>query len=188
MNLDAISADAHPRSSLRKAVALVGLMGAGKTAVGRRLAKTLKAPFADADDEIEVAAGLTIAEIFELYGEAKFRDLERRVVARLIAGPPLILALGGGAFIDPATRELLKAQALTVWLKADVETLLERTNKRRGVRPLLMQDDPVQVLNRLMKERHPLYAEADHMLESSQNRLEDMVRSICLIIETEGLM
>ncbi len=180
------ASELRPHIPLRRTVALVGLMGAGKTAVGRRLAKVLGAPFTDADDEIEVAAGLTIAEIFELYGEAKFRDLERRVVARLVTGPPMVLALGGGAFIDVETRELLRESALTVWLKADLETLLERTQKRHGVRPLLMQDDPAAVLQRLMAERHPIYGKADHMIDSSGNRLEDVVQAISRIVEAEA--
>ncbi len=169
----------EPPHPLKKTVALVGLMGAGKTAVGKRLAKTLGAPFRDADDEIEEAAGLSIAEIFEVYGENAFRDLERRVVARLVSGTPMILALGGGAFMDPGTRALLKKDATTIWLRADLQTLVDRTQRRRGLRPLLMQDDPAVVLETLMAKRSPIYAEADHVVDTGKDRLEVVVMTIC---------
>ncbi|HLI20157.1 MAG TPA: shikimate kinase [Stellaceae bacterium] len=143
-----------------KTVALVGLMGAGKSSIGRRLAQTLALPFTDADVEIENAAGASIEEIFARDGEAAFRNGERRVIARLLDAPPQILATGGGAFMDPATRTLIRQRAISVWLRADLETLLTRV-ARRNNRPLLKNGDPRAVLAKLMAERYPVYAEAD---------------------------
>jgi shikimate kinase len=143
-----------------KTVALVGLMGAGKSSIGRRLAQALALPFTDADSEIEAAADATIEEIFAREGEAAFRNGERRVIARLLEGPPQVLATGGGAFMDPSTRAILRRSAISVWLRADLETLLARVS-RRGNRPLLKNGDPRAVLTQLMAERYPVYAEAD---------------------------
>lgn len=140
-------------------IALVGMMGVGKSSVGKRLAAALGIPFVDADDEIQAAAKLTIPEIFEAFGEAGFRDGERRVIARLIDGSPKVLATGGGAFANPETRRLMLEQAITVWLDSDVETLLERVG-RRSTRPLLQQGDPRETLSRLKREREAAYAEA----------------------------
>ena len=150
-----------PEFRLDRPVVLVGLMGAGKTTVGRRLARRLELAFKDADAEIESAAGRTVAEIFEDFGEAGFRDGERRVIARLLSdGGPMVLALGGGAFVDADTRALAKDRAVTVWLKADLDTLMERVS-RRDDRPLLRADDPRAVMADLMERRAPFYAEAD---------------------------
>ncbi|HWT10226.1 MAG TPA: 3-dehydroquinate synthase [Roseomonas sp.] len=144
-----------------RAVVLVGMPGAGKTAIGRRLAARLGLPFRDADTEIESAAGMPITEIFTRYGEPHFRDGERRVITRLLAGPPLVLATGGGAFADPATRAAIKASsAVTIWLKCELPTLLRRVAGREH-RPMFLNADPAEVLTRLMTARHPLYAEAD---------------------------
>jgi shikimate kinase len=143
-----------------KTVALVGLMGAGKSSIGRRLAQALVLPFTDADNEIEAAAGASIEEIFARDGEDTFRNGERRVIARLLDGPPQVLATGGGAFMDPSTRALIRQRAISVWLRADLETLLMRV-ARRGNRPLLKIGDPRAVLTKLMAERYPVYAEAD---------------------------
>ena len=154
-----------------RTVALVGLMGAGKSAIGKRLALRLGLPFVDADDEIERAAGCTIAEIFEKYGEAEFRAGERRVIARLLERPPLILSTGGGAYMDPETRALMRAQAITVWLRAELDVLFDRV-KRRGHRPLLRQGDPREILERLMQQRYPVYAEADITVESTAQPAE----------------
>ena len=129
------------QQALARTIVLVGLMGAGKSCIGRRLAQRLNVPFVDADAEIEQAAGCTVAEIFEKYGEAAFRDGERRVMARLLQGPPTILAAGGGAFMDPVTRKLIREHAVSVWLRADLETLEGRT-KGRGHRPLLNGANP----------------------------------------------
>lgn len=142
-------------------VVLVGLMGAGKTTVGRRLAERLNWQFRDSDHEVEQAAGRSISEIFADFGEASFRDGERRVIARLLDDPSgMVIALGGGAFINPETRALVKERALSVWLKADIDTLMERV-LRRDTRPLLQTDDPRAVMERLLAERAPVYAEAD---------------------------
>jgi len=151
---------------LTRTVALVGLMGAGKSAIGRRLAQRLGLPFVDADDEIERAAGCTVSEFFERFGEAEFRAGERRVIARLLEGPPQVLSTGGGAYMDPETRALLRARALTVWLRADIEVLYERV-RRRANRPLLRAGNPREILGQLMAERYPVYAEADLVVEST---------------------
>jgi shikimate kinase/3-dehydroquinate synthase len=144
-----------------RSVVLVGMPGAGKTAIGRRLAARLGLPFRDADTEIESAAGMPITEIFSRYGEPHFRDGERRVITRLLAGPPLVLATGGGAFADPATRAAIKGSgAATIWLRCAMTTLLRRVAGREH-RPMFLNADPVEVLGRLMAARHPFYAEAD---------------------------
>jgi shikimate kinase len=146
-------------------IALVGLMGAGKTTVGRRLATVLGLAFVDADAEIEKAAGMRVTEIFERLGEPEFRRGERRVIERLLDGPPLVLATGGGAFVQTATRELLQAKALTVWLRADLDVLMRRV-LRRDTRPLLRGPDPRAVMSNLMAARYPLYADADITVDS----------------------
>jgi shikimate kinase len=150
---------------LNRTVALVGMMGAGKSSIGRRLAARLNVAFRDADAEIESAAGCTISEIFDRFGEPAFRDGERKVIARLLSEPPHVMATGGGAFVDPSTREKLKQLAVTVWLKAPVELLLART-QRRDTRPLLRNGDPRETLERLLRERAPIYAEADFTIDS----------------------
>ncbi len=151
----------------KRTIALVGLMGAGKSSIGRRLANALNLPFVDADEEVEKAAGRSIPDIFEELGEAAFRDGERRVIARLLDDPPHVLATGGGAFMNPATRELIKQKAVSVWLKADMEVLLRRV-ERRNDRPLLRDGDPREVLERLAGERYPIYALADVTVESGE--------------------
>ncbi|MBV8393994.1 MAG: shikimate kinase [Alphaproteobacteria bacterium] len=151
---------------LPRTLALVGLMGAGKTAIGKRLALRLGLPFVDADEEIERAAGCTVSEFFERFGETEFRAGERRVIQRLLDGRPHVLSTGGGAYMDPETRALLRDRAITVWLRADLDVLFDRV-KRRGNRPLLKQGNPRDVLARLMEQRYPVYAEADIVVESS---------------------
>lgn len=153
-------------------------MGAGKTSVGRRLARHLQAAFQDADEEIVAAAGMSIPDIFALYGEPRFRELERRVVARLLDQPPRVLALGGGAFIDPLTRSRVKGLATSVWLRADLDTLVARTLRKKGTRPLLAQGDPRETLARLMEERYPIYAEADLTVDSANEPHEAVVERI----------
>ncbi len=143
-----------------RSVALVGMMGAGKSSIGRRLAARLAIPFVDADSEIELAAGMSIADIFEIHGEPYFRAGEARVIARLLDHGPQVLATGGGAFMHPQTRANIRSKAVSVWLKADSEVLMRRI-KRRNHRPLLRTDDPAAVLEKLMAERYPVYAEAD---------------------------
>lgn len=148
-----------------RTIVLVGLMGAGKTTVGRRLALVLGLPFKDADHEIERAAGKSVKEIFAEHGEPEFRRGERRVIARLLADPPHVLATGGGAFMDAETRAAVKVSAVSVWLRADLETLAHRVERREG-RPLLDGQNPRTVLDRLMAVRYPVYAEADVTVES----------------------
>jgi shikimate kinase len=166
-----------PSSPPRRTIALVGLMGAGKTSIGKRLAQELKLPFIDADAEIELAAGESVEDIFERHGEAFFRDGERRVIARLLDGPPHVLATGGGAFMDPSTRALLKARAIVVWLKADIEVLLARV-ARRNNRPLLKNGDKRAILEKLIIERYPVYAEAAITIDSVEGPAEEMVGKI----------
>jgi shikimate kinase len=153
-------------------------MGAGKTSIGRRLAARLELPFTDADQEIETSAGLTIREIFELHGEPAFRRIERRVVAELLGSPPRVLASGGGAFIDPETRAHIRARGVSVWLKADLDVLLARVERRRGVRPLLAGGDPRATLARLMEERYPIYAEADVTVDSGAEPHDRVVQRV----------
>lgn len=143
----------------QKTIVLVGLMGVGKSSVGRRLATALNLPFRDADNEVEAAAGRSISEIFAELGEPAFRDGERRVIARLLDEPPHVLATGGGAFVNAETRALINEKALSVWLKADIELLARRVG-RKDTRPLLKGKDPVAVLTELAKVRNPAYAEA----------------------------
>jgi shikimate kinase len=160
-----------------RSIVLIGLMGAGKTAVGRRLANRLELPFIDADTEIEVAAGASISEIFAEHGEAYFRQGERKVIARLLENGPQVLATGGGAFMNADTRAAIKARGLSVWLKADVKVLLKRVG-RRGNRPLLAGGEPEKVLRRLMNERYPVYAEADVTVESRDVPHEVIVSAV----------
>ena len=151
-----------------RSIVLVGLMGAGKTSIGKRLAARLGLPFRDADTEIEAAAGCTIPEIFSRYGEPAFRDGERRVIRRLLAGDPLVLATGGGAFMDPDTRAAMRHDALSIWLRATLPILLRRVAGRTH-RPLLNAGDPADVLRRLIDQRHPVYAEADIVIDCSDD-------------------
>jgi shikimate kinase len=137
---------------------LIGLMGAGKSTIGRRLAARVHLPFVDADQEIERAAGLTIAEIFERFGEKEFRDGERRVIGRLIDGKPKVIATGGGAFMQEETRRLILDRAIAVWLDADIDVLADRVGRREGTRPLLKNRDAREVLSELAAARNPVYA------------------------------
>ena len=152
----------------RRSIVLVGMMGVGKSSVGRRLAARLAIPFVDADVEIEKAAGMSIADIFPHQGEAYFRSGEARVIARLLEGGPQILAAGGGAFINPNTRDLIRAKGVSVWLKAEFDVLLRRTSKRRNDRPLLQTADPGETLRALMVEREPVYAQSDLIVQSRE--------------------
>ncbi|KQY29333.1 shikimate kinase [Caulobacter sp. Root1455] len=155
-----------PRAALRrKTIVLVGLMGVGKSSVGRRLATALDLPFRDADNEVEAAAGRSIPEIFAEMGEAAFRDGERRVIARLLDEPPHVLATGGGAFVNAETRALIKSKAVAVWLKADLELLARRVSRKEG-RPLLKGRDPMDVLREHAQLRYPAYGEAHLTVET----------------------
>ena len=163
--------------SLDKPVVLVGLMGAGKSTIGRRLASSLGLNFIDSDAEIVEAAGCSIADIFETYGETIFRDLEQRVLLRLLSSTPCIIATGGGAFIQPAIRNAIKEKAISVWLKADLNVLLERVS-RRDTRPLLKTGDKGDILSKLMQERYPIYGEADITIDSNAGLHEAVVENI----------
>jgi shikimate kinase len=167
----------RPESVPERAIVLIGLMGAGKTCVGRKLAARIGRPFVDADAEIELAAGCTISEIFERMGEAAFRNGERRVMARLLDGGPAVLASGGGAFIDPETRRLIAAKAISVWLRADLELLVKRTSGREH-RPLLSKGDPREALRVLMEKRYPIYAEADVVVDTLDQPAEATVERV----------
>ncbi len=162
---------------LQRTIALVGLMGVGKSTVGRKLAEMLRAPFVDSDEEIEKAAGLSVQEIFERHGEPEFRRGERRVIERLLNGPPIVLATGGGAYIDPETRALMKDKATTVWLRADLDLVWKRVN-RRDTRPLLKRDNPRQVLADLNAARSPIYAEADAVVDSDDAPASEAAKAI----------
>ena len=166
----------------KRCIVLVGMMGAGKTSIGRRLANLLHLPFLDADSEIEKAANLTIAEIFASYGEAEFREGEKRVVARLLAGGPAVLATGGGAFMNEETRERCHAEGVTIWLKADVPVLLERVRKK-GNRPLLNRDDPESVMKTILAEREPTYALADITVASREGPHQAVVGEIIAALD-----
>lgn len=160
-----------------RSVVLVGLMGAGKTSIGRRLAEILGLPFVDADQEIEAAAGKSIPDIFAEHGEAHFRDGEKRVIARLLESGSQVLATGGGAFINPETRERIHSRGVSVWLKADLPLLMQRVLKRGG-RPLLENADPEAVMRKLMDERYPVYAQADITVESTDAHHAAMVSEV----------
>lgn len=167
---------------LPRTLVLVGLMGAGKTAVGKRAAARLGLGFIDADHEIETAAGCTIPDIFERYGEPAFRDLERRVIARLMRDPVQVLSTGGGAFMDPQTRAVIAEFGLSVWLKAELPVLAARTAKRSN-RPLLRGGDPKTLLAELIERRHPVYALADLTVESRDGPVEETVDRVLAAID-----
>lgn len=168
--------------SAARTVALVGLMGAGKSTVGRRLAKQLQMPFFDSDSEIEKAAGQTISDIFETMGEAEFRRGEQRVLARLLSGPSHVLATGGGAFLNPETRRLMREKAITIWLDADINTLWKRVSKR-GDRPLIRRPDGKTVLQNLLQERTPIYQMADLHVRSFDGPHSQTVTAIIEALE-----
>jgi shikimate kinase len=166
-----------------KTIVLVGLMGAGKTSVGRLLAKRLDLEFIDADDEIEQAAQCSIEQIFESHGEAEFRDGERRVIARLLTGPTHVLATGGGAFMRKETRDAIRGWGISVWLRADLDLLLRRVSRRKN-RPLLRNENPRQTLEKLIEERYPVYAEADIVVDSGDRPPGTIVDNVIESIET----
>ena len=170
----------------RRTVALVGLMGVGKSSVGRRLANALSLPFRDADAEVETAAGRSISDIFSELGEAAFRDGERRVIARLLDQPPHVLATGGGAFMSPETRQLIKSKALSVWLKTDLDVLARRVG-RKTTRPLIADRDPMEVLQAQADVRYPVYAEADVVVETGDaphhTTVDQVIRALSAFLE-----
>ena len=163
--------------NVKRPIVLIGLMGAGKSSVGRRLAKKLGLNFIDSDDEIEKAAGCTIEDIFDSFGEAEFRQGEKRVLERLLDEGPMVLATGGGAFMNSDIRTKILAKGTAVWLKAGLEALFERTS-RRGGRPLLKTSDPRKTLETLIKERYPVYEEAPIIIDTDTETLDSTVDSI----------
>ncbi len=170
----------YPDFQCRQTIVLVGMMGAGKTTVGRRLAPRIGLPFFDADSEIEAAAGMSVSELFQRHGEKSFRDGEARVITRLLDGPPHVLATGGGALTQEETRERIAKDAISVWLKADTQTLTRRAT-RRGVRPLLKEGDPAETLTRLMEQREAFYAQASIHIESQPG---PHMQTVNLIVES----
>lgn len=169
-----------------RCIVLVGLMGAGKSCIGKRLAETIGWDFVDADSEIEKAAGCSITDIFERHGEAAFRDGERRVIQRLLQEKPSVIATGGGAFMNPETRAAIRANGVSVWLRADLDVLLRRTG-RRDHRPLLKKGDPRETLSRLMAERYPVYAEADVVVESVERPAEETTHQVVEALRAHGV-
>ena len=164
-----------------RTLVMVGMMGAGKSSIGRRLAARLGMTFVDADSEIEQAANASIPEIFEQHGEAYFRDGERRVIQRLLDGKPKVLATGGGAYIQPDTRAAIERAGISIWLKADRELLLSRV-KRRGGRPLLASGDPAEIIDRLIAERYPIYAEAKIHIQSRDVAHDAVIDDILAVL------
>jgi len=160
-----------------RSIVLVGMMGAGKSSVGRRLAARLCIPFVDADAEIELAANMSISDIFATKGEPYFRNGEARVIARLLEQGPQVLATGGGAFMNPDTRALIRAKGISVWLRAELDVLLKRI-KRRSDRPLLKTGEPAETLSTLMAQRNPVYAEADLTVQSREVAHDSIVDDI----------
>ena len=172
-----------------RTITLVGLMGVGKSSVGRRLANALDLPFKDADVEIEAAAGRSIPDIFTEMGEPAFREGERRVIARLLENPPHVLATGGGAFMNDETRALIKERSISVWLKADLEVLVRRVS-RKDSRPLLSGKDPLAVLTELAEKRYPVYAEADITVETGDTAhhvtVDQVIRALTRHLEEQA--
>lgn len=161
----------------KRSIVMIGLMGCGKTSIGRRVAHRLGLPFVDADEEIELAAGKTIPEIFAEHGESYFRDGERRVIARLLESGPQVLATGGGAFMNEATRTRIAERGISVWLKAELPMLMQRVAKRNN-RPLLKTGDPEAVMRRLMEARYPVYALADVTVDSREDAHDAIVTDV----------
>src|SRR5262245_33890415 len=167
----------------KRCVVLVGMMGAGKTSIGRRLANILHIPFLDADAEIEKAANMTITEIFAKHGEADFREGEKRVVARLLHGGPAVLAMGGGAYMNEETREHCRAEGVTIWLKADAAVMLDRVRKK-GNRPLLDRPDPEAVMRQLLAEREPIYGLADITIASREGPHQAVIADVMASLDS----
>ena len=179
------SATALPAFMPARTIVLIGLMGAGKSKIGRRLAARLDLPFSDSDQEIEAAAGESIEEIFRRHGEAAFRDGERRVIARLLRQPVHVLATGGGAYMDPQTRDVIARRGVSVWLRAELDVLLARVSRRTN-RPLLQEKDPRAVLAVLIEQRHPVYAGADLTVDSGDGPPDATVaRVVAALAATE---
>lgn len=170
------------RLSPKKPLVLVGMMGSGKSAIGRRLADRLGLAFADADTEIEEAAKCSIPDIFELHGEEAFRDVERRVILRLLKGPVIVVATGGGAFMNEETRAAIKENAVSIWLRADFDTLWRRVSRRNN-RPMLKTENPQATLRSLIDERYPVYADADLTVDSTDGPRDATVERVMVALE-----
>ena len=167
-----------------RSIVLVGMMGVGKSSIGRRLAARLGVPFVDADGEIEKAAGMSIADIFARHGEADFRSGEARVIARLLDGGPQVLATGGGAVMNADTRAAIKAKGVSIWLSAELDVLMRRINKRKNERPLLQTADPAATLRELLVAREPVYAQADLTVQSREVPHDAIVSEIMTALAT----
>jgi shikimate kinase len=165
-----------------RSIVLVGMMGVGKSSIGRRLAARLGVPFVDADTEIEKAAGMSIADIFAGHGEADFRSGEARVIARLLDGGPQVLATGGGAVMNADTRAAIKAKGVSIWLSAELDVLLRRINKRKNDRPMLQTADPAATLRELLVAREPIYAQADITVQSREVPHDAIVSEIMTVL------
>jgi shikimate kinase len=170
---------------LDRSLVLVGLMGAGKSTIGRRLAARLELPFVDADNEIEAAAGCSIQDIFDEHGEDYFRDGERRVIERLLNGPVCVLATGGGAFMNETTRALIREKGYSLWLRADLDILVQRTS-RRSHRPLLNKGNHREILQDLMDQRYPVYAKADFSVETDDSPHSVVVDRALKVLAADG--
>jgi shikimate kinase len=184
---DAAIAEAVRNALGSRSLVMVGLMGCGKSSVGRRLATRLGMPFVDTDDEIERVAGKSITDIFSDWGETEFRNGERRVIARLLGAGPQVLATGGGAFVNPETRENIKAHGISIWLKAELPVLMRRVAKRDH-RPLLKTGDPEATMRKLMEARYPIYAEADVVVESRDVAHEVIVTDVIEALRSSGAL
>jgi len=163
----------------RRSIVFVGIMGAGKTVIGRKVASLCNLPFVDSDHEIEKVSRMSIPELFSAYGEPEFRALEERVIERLLRNGPQVLSTGGGAFMSEATREVVKRRGVSVWLNADIDTLMNRVSKRQN-RPLLATEDPRAVMERLMALRYPIYANADVMIHSRDDSKDQIASEVLL--------
>ncbi|MAH84134.1 MAG: hypothetical protein CBB68_07285 [Rhodospirillaceae bacterium TMED8] len=170
-----------------KPIVLIGLMGTGKTTIGKKLAKKLQLPFTDSDEEAEQVAGCSIENIFEFNGEEAFRKMESLIIQRLLSQPIAVIAAGGGAFVNTDSRAKILREATSVWLKADIDVLVLRTARRRG-RPLLNEGNPRQILKRLMRVRYPVYAEADITVEIGNEGVNASVNAICAALEKAGIL
>lgn len=173
-----VQPEAHSASQWQsRPLVLIGLMGAGKSTIGRRLAKKIGWKFVDSDEEIEQAAGCSISDIFAIHGEAIFRDLELRVISRLLKEPPMVIATGGGAWMQPKVRAQIEASATSLWLRAELDVLLKRVEPRSH-RPLLEKGDKASILRKLMEERYPVYAQAQLTIDSGEGSHDSVVKAI----------
>lgn len=179
--------DLEPIPVQERTIALVGLMGVGKSTVGRRLARRLGLPFADGDVEIEAAAAMSVSDIFARYGEGEFRAGEARVMRRLLEGPRKVVATGGGAMLNPETRAVMKARAVTVWMRADLAIVAQRV-QRRDTRPLLRGRNPLEALTQLAEARYPVYASADVVVDVTGGAHAEAVEAIVQALEAHGVL